>query len=64
MIKLCELCRIHPAEIPDRNRMGRPVKRICTACHFERLREDLAYILCANNRKVNNECHEIEKKGG
>ena len=31
--------------MPDRMRMGRPVKRICHACHAERLREDLRRVL-------------------
>lgn len=43
--KLCEICHARPAEVPDRNRMGRPVKRICRECHALRLAGDLKEIL-------------------
>ena len=44
-VKLCELCRKNPAAVPDRNRMGRPIKRICRACHADRLTGDLREIM-------------------
>lgn len=44
-MKKCELCRQNPAELPDRKRMGRPIKRICRSCHSDRLRGDLAALL-------------------
>ena len=31
--RLCEKCHERPAEVPDRERMGRPIKRICGPCH-------------------------------
>ena len=45
MVKQCELCHSRPATIPDRNRMGRPINRICNECHMARLRGDMEYIL-------------------
>ncbi|MHC4240512.1 MAG: hypothetical protein ACYSUC_12320 [Planctomycetota bacterium] len=41
----CEKCWKNPAEVPDRNRMGRPIKRICLSCHADLLRGDLAAVL-------------------
>ncbi len=43
--KLCVLCRERPAELPDRNVMGRPIKKVCRECHRDRLRGDLARAL-------------------
>jgi len=43
--KLCELCGLSPAAVPDRNRMGRPIKRICLSCHADRLEGDVNIIL-------------------
>jgi len=45
MKKVCEICHKLPAQLPDRNRMGRPVKRICKLCHGERLRGDVRHIM-------------------
>ena len=41
----CVVCDARPAELPDRNRMGRPIKRVCRECHAARLRGDLVHIL-------------------
>lgn len=49
--KLCELCDINPAEVPDRERMGRPINRICNPCHAARLRGDLEHILKVREEK-------------
>ena len=38
--KLCEVCRVNPATVPDRERMGRLINRVCSACHAARLRGD------------------------
>ncbi len=43
--KLCEVCRVNPATVPDRERMGRPIKRVCSECHADRLRGDWAVIM-------------------
>jgi len=45
MTKKCEACGINPAAVPDRNRMGRPIKRICKECHADRLRGDFEAII-------------------
>jgi len=44
-MSLCVICRSRKATVPDRERMGRPVKRVCRECHTERLRRDLARVL-------------------
>lgn len=43
----CRICRERPAEVPDRNVQGRPIKRVCRQCHAERLRGDLVLALLA-----------------
>lgn len=43
--KLCILCRVNEAQVPDRERMGAPVKRVCRECHADRLRGDMIAIL-------------------
>jgi hypothetical protein len=43
--KMCELCGKNPATVPDRNRMGRPINRVCGSCHGLRLAGDMARIL-------------------
>jgi hypothetical protein len=40
-MKLCVICSKRPAEVPDRERMGRPIKRVCRQCHAGRLVGDL-----------------------
>ncbi len=45
MAKLCERGCGRPAALPDRNRMGRPIKRICRECHADLLRGDLKAIM-------------------
>ncbi len=49
---LCVLCRVRPAAVPDRERIGRPVKRVCRECHAERLRGDIEKIMKAHNREA------------
>ena len=43
--RMCIICREHPAELPDRNAMGRPIKKVCRECHRDRLRDDLRRIM-------------------
>ncbi len=50
---LCIICNKLPAEVPDRERMGRPIKRVCRACHADRLRGDLAAILRRRKENAN-----------
>ena len=40
--RMCIVCHKRAPEVPDRNVMGRPIKRVCLECHGERLRGDLA----------------------
>jgi hypothetical protein len=44
-VNLCILCNERPAVLPDRERMGKPIKRVCRECHASRLRGDLVEIL-------------------
>jgi len=39
--KMCEICHKNPATVPDRERMGRPINRICGECHAKRLKMDI-----------------------
>ena len=53
--KLCEICGVEPATIPDRNRMGRLINRVCQSCHVDRLAGDfkrLAEKVSAKNRRA------------
>lgn len=45
MKKQCEICGKNPATVPDRERMGRLVDRICERCHGLRLKGDLRKIM-------------------
>lgn len=55
MKKKCELCGIHPAAVPDRERMGRPINRVCRECHRRRLQGDFRRILEARARQLSKE---------
>jgi hypothetical protein len=57
-MRLCILCGQRPAEVPDRERMGKPIKRVCTKCHRERLAYDLAVICREHMRR------EAKKEAG
>ena len=43
--RMCIICRERPAELPDRNAMGRPIEKVCRQCHGDRLRGDVARVL-------------------
>jgi mono/diheme cytochrome c family protein len=44
--KMCELCEVYPATVPDRTKMpGRLVNRVCQRCHGARLAGDLRRIV-------------------
>lgn len=51
MPKLCIVCNVKPATVPDRARMGRPIKRVCRDCHGLRLRSDLVKIMTNEMKK-------------
>ncbi len=43
--KMCEICGEKPATVPDRERMGRLINRVCSSCHALRLSGDIKRIL-------------------
>jgi hypothetical protein len=45
MEKRCIVCGVGPREVPDREQMGRPIKRVCRSCHRLRLVGDIREIL-------------------
>jgi len=47
-MSLCIVCHNRPAQIPDRDKPGRPIKRICRECHVKRLQGDLKQIMAQN----------------
>lgn len=49
--KMCEKCGVNPATVPDRERMGRLINRLCKQCHAERLRGDLVRIMDIEKRR-------------
>lgn len=49
--RLCIICRERPATVPDRNRMGRLINRVCSPCHAARLAKDLQHCLDAHTRE-------------
>ena len=51
MKRLCIICHVNPAQVPDRERMGRPIKRVCRECHRDRLVGDLQRIMDERNRR-------------
>jgi hypothetical protein len=42
--KMCEICGANPATVPDRERIGRLINRVCGSCHAARLRGDMKII--------------------
>ena len=49
---MCEICGQHPATVPDRERMGRPIKRICSPCHSLRLAGDMKRIMELREKRI------------
>jgi len=43
--KMCEICGEKRATVPDRERMGRLINRVCGSCHKLRLAGDIKRIL-------------------
>ena len=43
--KMCEICGLNPATVPDREQIERPVNRVCSSCHSTRLRADMRCII-------------------
>lgn len=44
----CVLCKQREAKVPDREREGRPIKRLCRECHAARLAGDMKNLLAYN----------------
>ena len=42
--KMCNVCGKNPATVPDRNRLGRPINKVCSSCHALLLKADFARI--------------------
>ena len=53
-MKLCKICHIRPATLPDRDYqgIGRVRKEVCELCHAERLRADLRSILAKKKKEA------------
>jgi hypothetical protein len=56
----CRLCRSRPAAVPDRNIMGRPIKRICFVCHQQRLLDDLEDIMLQREQERKERAKAME----
>ena len=50
--KLCEICKEQPATVPDRERMGRLINRVCRKCHAARLRGDVLAVVEAKRKRA------------
>jgi hypothetical protein len=57
--KICEICGKNPATVPDRERMGRPINRVCSSCHSLRLIGDMKRIM--ELREKNRAQRELER---
>ena len=45
-VKLCKVCHVRPAAVPDRNSGTlSPRKEVCRECHSNRLADDLKFLL-------------------
>ncbi len=51
MKKPCEICGENPATVPDRDRPGRLIDRICERCHGLKLKGDLRGIWALRKAK-------------
>lgn len=58
--RVCIVCWQRPPTVPDREGMGRPIKRVCSECHAARLRGDLAYILECERKKAEMRAQDEE----
>lgn len=64
MPKLCEVCHKRPATVPDRNRTGRLINRVCSSCHRDRLAGDLRRGMTARRQQLEKREraeHEIDE---
>ncbi len=64
-MKMCEICGKNRATVPDRERMGRLINRVCSPCHSLRLRGDIVRALINPGKRgvvVQDDEHKIEVK--
>ena len=49
----CVVCGERPATVPDRNEggIGRQRLKVCSKCHADRLKRDLAGVLAAEQKR-------------
>lgn len=52
---MCKICGERPATVPDRERMGRLINRVCSACHALRLAGDMKRILELHDKRMARE---------
>lgn len=50
-MKMCEVCGENRATVPDRNRTGRLINRVCSRCHGARLAGDMRLILALREKR-------------
>lgn len=64
--KLCEICGEKPATVPDRERMGRLINRLCSSCHSLRLAGDMKRIMELREERMekNNGAAIAKSEGG
>jgi hypothetical protein len=55
--RLCMVCHTRPAEVPDREAMGRPIKKVCGQCHGGRLALDVVAVIGTTSRSA--KCSKI-----
>ena len=56
--RLCERCGKRPAAVPDPERMGRPIRRICSECHAGGLRAGFLLSLSLQQEERRRREHE------
>lgn len=58
MPRKCERCGKRPAAVPDPERMGRPIRRICSECHAGGLRAGFLVALSLQQEERRRREHE------
>jgi hypothetical protein len=50
MPKLCVRCHVNNATVPDRENIGRPIKKLCIECHADDLKSDMQTIIALHKK--------------
>jgi hypothetical protein len=58
ILRKCERCGKRPAAVPDPERMGRPIRRICSECHAGGLRAGFLVALSLQQQERRRREHE------